>query len=61
MQVDVEIPDDTSLAKRAAKLEIALVVSKHKGSVDMIVEITSWQSHNQRRRARKTPKDTKIL
>jgi hypothetical protein len=40
MQVDVAIPDYTSLAKRAAKLEIALAVSKHKGSIDVVVDST---------------------
>lgn len=40
MQVDVEIPDYTSLAKRAAKLEIALDVSHRQGSVDVVVDST---------------------
>ena len=40
MQIDVSIPDYTSLAKRAAKLEIALAVSKHEGSIDVVVDST---------------------
>jgi len=40
MQVEVAIPDYTSLAKRAAKLEIALDVSHRKGSVDVVVDST---------------------
>lgn len=40
MQVDVAIPDFTSLAKRAAQLDIALAVSKRKGSIDVVVDST---------------------
>lgn len=40
MQVDVAIPDFTSLAKRAAKLEIALDVADGKGSIDVVVDST---------------------
>ena len=40
MQVEVAIPDYTSLAKRAAKLEIALDVAHRKGSVDVVVDST---------------------
>jgi hypothetical protein len=40
MQVDVAIPDFTSLAKRAAKLEIALDVADRKGSIDVVVDST---------------------
>jgi len=40
MQVDVAIPDFTSLAKRAAKLEIALDVADRKGPVDVVVDST---------------------
>lgn len=40
MQADVTIPDYTSLAKRAAKLEIALDVAHRKGSIDVVVDST---------------------
>ena len=40
MQVDVAIPDFTSLAKRAAKLEIALDVADRKGPIDVVVDST---------------------
>jgi len=44
MQVEVAIPDYTSLAKRAAKLKIALDVSHHKGSVDVVVDSTGLKA-----------------
>ncbi len=40
MQVDVAILDFTSLAKRAAKLEIALEVADRKGPMDVVVDST---------------------
>ena len=40
MQVDVAIPDFTSLAKRAAKLEIALDIAERKGPIDVVVDST---------------------
>ncbi len=40
MQVIVNIPDYTSLAKRAAKLGIALDVRRHKGPIDVVVDST---------------------
>jgi hypothetical protein len=40
MQADVAIPDYTSLAKRAAKLEIALDVARRKGPIDVVVDST---------------------
>jgi hypothetical protein len=40
MQVAVAIPDFTSLAKRAAKLEIALDVAERKGPIDVVVDST---------------------
>jgi hypothetical protein len=40
MQVTLEIPDYTSLAKRAAKLEISLDVTTRKGSIDIVVDST---------------------
>lgn len=40
MQVDIAIPDFTSLAKRAANLEIALDVAERKGPIDVVVDST---------------------
>jgi Transposase DDE domain len=40
MQVDVAIPDFTSLAKRAAKLEIALDIADRQGPIDVVVDST---------------------
>jgi hypothetical protein len=40
MEVQVEIPDYTSLAKRAAKLKISLDVRKHSGAIDIAVDST---------------------
>ena len=40
MQVEVAIPDYTSLAKRAAALDISLDVSKHAGPIDVVVDST---------------------
>jgi len=40
MQVDIPIPDFTSLAKRAARLEIALSVADRTGPVDIVVDST---------------------
>lgn len=40
MEIQLEIPDYTSLAKRAAKLGISLDVRKHKGAIDVVVDST---------------------
>lgn len=40
MQVDVPIPDFTSLAKRAAKLNIDLSVTRRRGAIDIVVDST---------------------
>ena len=40
MQVEVPIPDYTSLAKRAAKMEISLDVADRAGSIDVVVDST---------------------
>jgi hypothetical protein len=40
MQLDVAIPDFTSLAKRAANLEIALDVADRQGPIDVVVDST---------------------
>jgi hypothetical protein len=40
MQLDVPIPDFTSLAKRAAKLGVALDVARRRGAIDVVVDST---------------------
>ena len=40
MQINLDIPDYTSLAKRAAKLGVVLDVRKHNGPIDLIVDST---------------------
>lgn len=40
MQVSVDIPDYTSLAKRAAKLGVLLDVRRHRGPIDVVVDST---------------------
>ena len=40
MEVEIEIPDYTSLAKRAAKLRISLDVRRHAGAIDVVVDST---------------------
>jgi Transposase DDE domain len=40
MQVDVAIPDFTSLAKRAAKLGVLLDVAERRGPIDVVVDST---------------------
>jgi hypothetical protein len=40
MQVEIEIPDYTSLAKRAARLSISLDVRRHTGAIDVVVDST---------------------
>ena len=40
MEVEIEIPDYTSLAKRAATLGIALDVRKYRGAIDVVVDST---------------------
>ena len=40
MQVDVAIPDYSSLAKRAAKLRVSLSVATRKGPIDVVVDST---------------------
>lgn len=40
MQVDIPIPDYTSLAKRAAAMSISLDVAKHAGPIDVVVDST---------------------
>jgi len=40
MEISLDIPDYTSLAKRASKLEISLDVRKHRGPIDVVVDST---------------------
>lgn len=40
MEMELEIPDYTSLAKRAAKLGISLDVRRHTGAIDVVVDST---------------------
>ena len=40
MEVEIGIPDYTSLAKRAAKLGISLDVRRHSGAIDIVVDST---------------------
>ena len=40
MQITIDIPDYTSLAKRAAKMGVSLDVRKHTGSIDVVVDST---------------------
>jgi hypothetical protein len=40
LEVEVDIPDYTSLAKRAAALHISLDVSRHTGPIDVVVDST---------------------
>jgi hypothetical protein len=40
MEVSVDIPDYTSLSKRAAQLSILLDVRKHRGHIDVVVDST---------------------
>jgi len=40
MEISLDIPDYTSLAKRAAKLGISLDVRRHRGAIDVVVDST---------------------
>jgi hypothetical protein len=40
MQIELAIPDFTSLAKRAAKMGVSLDIAKHAGSIDVVVDST---------------------
>jgi hypothetical protein len=40
MQIDLDIPDYTSLAKRAANMGISLDIAKHTGRIDVVVDST---------------------
>jgi hypothetical protein len=40
MQIELAIPDYTSLAKRAAQLNIVLKIAKHTGPIDVVVDST---------------------
>ena len=43
MQITLDIPDYTSLAKRAAKLGIMLDIRKHRGPIDVVVDSTGMK------------------
>lgn len=43
MQITLDIPDYTSLAKRAAKLGVVLDVRKHSGPIDVVVDSTGMK------------------
>jgi hypothetical protein len=40
MQIELNIPDYTSLAKRAAKLDVSLDIAKRRGWIDVVVDST---------------------
>ena len=40
MQIELDIPDYTSLAKRAAKMGVSLDIAKHAGRIDVVVDST---------------------
>jgi hypothetical protein len=40
MQIELDIPDYTSLAKRAAKMGVSLDIAKHNGKIDVVVDST---------------------
>jgi len=40
MQIELDIPDYTSLAKRAAKMGVSLDIAKHTGPIDVVVDST---------------------
>lgn len=40
MRIELEIPDYTSLAKRAAKMGVSLDIAKHTGPIDVVVDST---------------------
>lgn len=40
LQIELAIPDFTSLAKRAAKLSVSLDVAKRQGPIDVVVDST---------------------
>lgn len=43
MQITLDIPDYTSLAKRAAKVGVVLDVRKHNGPIDVVVDSTGMK------------------
>lgn len=47
MQVDVNIPDYTSLAKRAVRMEISLDLEKQQGSIDIVVDSTGLKVYGE--------------
>ena len=47
MRFDLPIPDYTSLCKRAAKLDIDIVVSKKKGKIDVVLDSTGLKVYGE--------------
>jgi len=62
MEVELAIPDYTSLAKRAAKMDIALDVRRHRGPIDVVLDSTGlkvfgegeWKMRKHGKRKRRT-------
>ena len=49
MEVTIDIPDYTSLSKRASQLGILLDVRKHTGPIDVVVDSTGLEGFRRRR------------
>jgi hypothetical protein len=49
MKIELAIPDYTSLAKRAAKLNVSLDIAKHRGRIDVVVDSTGLKVFRRRR------------
>ena len=47
LQIDLAIPDFTSLAKRAAKLGIDIDVTKYRGPIDLVVDSTGLKVYGE--------------
>jgi hypothetical protein len=47
MQADIAIPDYTSLAKRAAKMNVVLNLPRTKGRIDVVVDSTGLKVHGE--------------
>ena len=54
MEVEIEIPDYTSLAKRAASLGISLDVRRHTGPIDVVVDSTGLKMRKHGKSKRRT-------
>lgn len=47
MQIELDIPDYTSLAKRAAQMGISLDIAKHTGRIDVVVDSTGLKVYGE--------------